>query len=516
MHNFVRILVVSIVSAAALPVYAAKSSLENIEHIVVIYGENRSFDNLYGLFPKANGIRNATHAQFRQIDHDGKVLAILPPVWLEKTRTNEIDPVFIGQDGKPIKLANQPFRLDQPPFNLSPNKKTRDLVHRFYQNQEQISGGKNNKFAAVSDAGGLTMGYYDGSSMKLWKLAKQYTLADNFFMGAFGGSYMNHIYLICACVSEFANPPEGLLSTVNDDRATLKRVDKSPASAMDGTPIYVADKSLTPDGFAVNTMQPPFQPSGIAPARGGDPRRADPSKCSLDDPRKVEPRMCPLPPQTKKTVGDTLSEKGVSWAWYSGAWNAAVQDGQQAPDAPRTVIYNDKNGRPNFQAHHQPFNYFANYAPGTKAREEHLKDFRELEKDIAAGRLPSVAFYKPQGILNQHPGYANVMAGDDHIAALVKKIQKGPQWRKTLIIVTYDENGGFWDHVTSPSGDRWGPGTRIPTILISPWVQKGFVDHTPYDTSSILKFITKRFDLTPLEGVRQNAGDLTAALVPAK
>jgi len=56
----------------------------------------------------------------------------------------------------------------------------------------------------------------------------------------------------------------------------------------------------------------------------------------------------------------------------------------------------------------------------------------------------------------------------------------------------------------------------LVTILISPWVQKGFVDHTPYDTSSILKFITKRFDLTPLEGVRQNAGDLTAALVPAK
>ena len=85
-----------------------------------------------------------------------------------------------------------------------------------------------------------------------------------------------------------------------------------------------------------------------------------------------------------------------------------------------------------------------------------------------------------------------------------------------VIIVTYDENGGFWDHVAPPSGDRWGPGTRIPTILISPWVKQDFVDHTAYDTSSILKLITKRFSLTPLEGVRQKAGDFTAALVPAK
>jgi acid phosphatase len=503
MHSFVKIAVVGILSVAALPVYAAKSPLDNIENIVVLYGENRSFDNLYGLFPKANGIRNATQAQFQQIDNAGKVLASLPPVWLEGSRTNEIDPAFVGKDGKPMKLANQPFRLDQPPFNLSPDKETRDLVHRFYQNQEQINSGKNNTFAAVSDAGGLTMGYYDSSSMKLWKLAKKYTLADNFFMGAFGGSYMNHIYLVCACVGEFVNPPSSIISAVNDDGVTLKRDAQSPASAMDGAPIYVANKSLTPDGFAVNTIQPPFQPSGIAPAPGSDPMRADPSKF-------------PLPPQTKKTIGDTLSEKGVSWAWYSGSWNAALKDGQQAPDAPRTVIYNGKNGGPNFQAHHQPFNYFANYAPGTRAREEHLKDVSDLENDIAAGRLPAVTFYKPQGTLNQHPGYADVMAGDEHIAELVKKIQKGPQWKKTLIIVTYDENGGFWDHVAPPSGDRWGPGTRIPTILISPWVKQGFVDHTSYDTSSILKLITKRFSLTPLEGVRQKAGDLTAALVPAK
>ena len=79
------------------------------------------------------------------------------------------------------------------------------------------------------------------------------------------------------------------------------------------------------------------------------------------------------------------------------------------------------------------------------------------------------------------------------------------------VIVTYDENGGFWDHVAPPKGDRWGPGTRIPAIVISPFAKRGYVDHTSYDTTSIIKFITRRFALEPLPGVRANAGDLTNA-----
>ena len=80
------------------------------------------------------------------------------------------------------------------------------------------------------------------------------------------------------------------------------------------------------------------------------------------------------------------------------------------------------------------------------------------------------------------------------------------------MIVTYDENGGFWDHVPPPKGDRWGPGSRIPTIIISPFAKRGYVDHTLYDTTSILKLITRRFDLQPLPGVRPFVGDLMNAL----
>jgi phospholipase C len=85
-----------------------------------------------------------------------------------------------------------------------------------------------------------------------------------------------------------------------------------------------------------------------------------------------------------------------------------------------------------------------------------------------------------------------------------------------LVIVTYDENGGFWDHVSPPTGpghsDRWGPATRIPALIVSPFAKRGFVDDTQYDTTSIIKFVTRRFGLEPLPGVRAKAGDLTGAL----
>jgi phospholipase C len=222
-----------------------------------------------------------------------------------------------------------------------------------------------------------------------------------------------------------------------------------------------------------------------------------------------------LPPQTEPTIGDILSLKHVSWAWYSGAWQDVLDHGNKEP-------------APNFQYHHQPFNYYANFAPGTAARTEHLKDGglagAEFIKAIDAGTLPQVSFYKPQGNLNEHSGYASIEAGDAHIADVITHLEKSPQWPHMLVVVTYDENGGLWDHVAPPKGDRWGPGSRIPAIIVSPYARHGYVDHTPMDTTSILRFITRRFELPTLHGItirdaavaahkQKPLGDLTSALV---
>jgi len=143
-------------------------------------------------------------------------------------------------------------------------------------------------------------------------------------------------------------------------------------------------------------------------------------------------------------------------------------------------------------------------APGTAARAEHLRDGglggSEFIKAVDSGALPQVAFYKPQGNLNEHAGYADVLDGDRHIADLIAHLQRARNGLTMVVIVTYDENGGFWDHVAPPKGDRWGPGLRIPALIVSPFAKRGVVDHTLYDTTSILSLITKRFALADAAG----------------
>jgi len=463
--------------------------LSRIENVVVIYAENRSFDHLYGLFPGADGIANATAEQKTQLDHDGKPLASLPATY---------DPVQKGAlraDLPTSGLPNGPFRIDAPPISRNWSELLPNPIHAYYQNREQINGGANNKFVALTNVGAWTMGYFDGSQMKLWQWAKEYTLADHFFMGAFGGSYLNHLWLVCACTPRDETAPASARAQI-DEQQNLRKRPTSPASVVRGV-AQLFDGAVTPDGYSVNTTQPPYQPSGVPPAAGGNLDLADPARHTL-------------PPMREKSVGDTLSAKAVSWAWYGGGWNAALADGRREPKEPRQVIYASKGEA--FQPHHQPFNYFARFAPGTPDRAQHLKDGDDLSKDIANGTLPQVTFYKPVGRLNQHPSYTNLAEGDAHIDDVLKRLRASPQWSKMLVIVTYDENGGFWDHVPPPSGDRWGPATRIPAIIISPYAKKGFVDKTPYDTTSIIKFLTRRFGLEPLPGVRANAGDLTNAL----
>ena len=317
---------------------ADSAKLRRIQNIVVFYAENHSFDNLYGLFPGANGIGRATPEQMTQLDHDGKPLAEL---------------LTFGRDGKPDpaypRLPNKPFRIDAPPVNRPPTVIVPSPIHDYFYNQEQVSGSRNNVFAAMSQVGGWSMGHYDGSRFLLWQWARQYTLADNFFQGAFGGSFLNHQWLVCACTPQF-------------------------------------------------------------------------------------------------------------------------------PDAPDTMRV-------------------------------------RLDAD---GKLPAVSFYKPAGRDTQHPSCTGIMSGDAHIAGVLEKLRASPQRKDMLVVVTYDENGGYRDHVPPPSGpgwgDRWRPGTRVPAIIVGPNVKRGPIDSTGDDTTSILQLITQRFRLALFPGVRANAGNLAAAL----
>lgn len=493
-----------------------------VKTIVVIYGENRSFNNLFANFPGVEKPLSAVSPDdYRQRDRDGKVLETLPQCWggICQVGPQNVDGVTYATGVQyQENLPNAPYALkgaggEDLPLNVV----TRDLWHVFYQNQMQINGGKNDSFVAWADSGSLTMGYYSQSqySLRLWDVAKEFVLCDNFFQGAFGGSFLNHQYLVSAKVPFYpdaANSPAksqiAVLESSDPLDYRLKPLDKSPASAMTGPPQF-GPSLLTPDGYAVNTMAPPFWPTWLR-----DKEKPDYSQPDLAN---------VLVPQTHDHIGDKLSKKGVDWAWYAGAWQVTLDAYKDSAGIPKI---------PNFQYHHQPLNYFKQLGPenpderNKRLRDGGLGDESATNKflaDAEAGKLPAVTFYKPQGNLNMHAGYADVAAGDRHIDRAVKILRNSPQWKNMVIVVTVDENGGWWDHVAPPKGDRWGPGTRIPAIVISPFARKGTVDHTVYDTASILRLITRVHGLEKLDGVveRDTAmaargqapmGDLTNAL----
>lgn len=402
-----------------------KESLKDVEHLVVIFLENHSFDNLYGSYPGAEGL-NSDYADVAQIDDTtGEEFETLP----------QTDP------NVPTDLENKPFDITK---YVPTDQKTVDLVHRWYQEQSQIGDGYMDHFVSVSDAKGLSLGYYPTTELpvakKLLSMKENVTVMDHFFHAAFGGSFLNHIWLIAAASPKFENAPDMIRAKLNEDGSLM------------------IDGAVTPDGYAVNTS---YSVNAPHPA--------------------TAPAENLVPNQTMPTIGDRLDEKKIDWAWYSGGWDDALAGN------PDTL----------FQFHHQPFIYFDSYKDGTEAKKEHLKDETEFLDKAKSGELPAVSFVKPLGANNEHPGYADLETGENHVVELIDAVMESSKWDKTAIVITYDENGGFWDHVSPPLTDEWGPGTRVPAILISPFA-KGGIDSTKYDTTAILKLIEERYDLEAL------------------
>jgi phospholipase C len=462
--------------------------LEKINHILVVYMENWSFDSLYGEFPGAEGLTEAKAwaAQYPQLDKNGVAYTTLPQVEPALGALIPDAGAATLADGGAILFPNAPFALE-PYLDLTTVTKT-DLTHRYYHERMQINGGKMNNWVSISNnaAGpqGMVMGYFHTSGLPLAAEAKNYTLCDHFFHAAFGGSFLNHMWLIAAATPSYIGAPSSIVATIDLASGNLAR---DP-----NTGFPVKDGQVTNDGFVVNTsfsVNTPH-PQGLA-------------------------ANTLIPNQTLPTIGDRLSDKNIAWAWFSGGWNDALASsaayadgGAEAGAASQATINTTANA---FQYHHQPFIYFDKYKDGTQAKADHLKDETDMMALIASGNLPNVSFFKPVGIENEHPNYSNLINGENHIVALINAVRNSSLWKDTAIIITYDEHGGWWDHVAPPVVDRWGPGSRVPAIVISPYAKHGYVDKTVYDTTSILGLIEHRYGLAPLSARDANSGDLTKA-----
>ena len=364
-------------------------------------------------------------------------------------------------------------------------------------------------FGGIDDnGGGNSMAFYNvqaGDAPVLKRLADEFSMSDNFHQSVMGGTGANHVMLGTGDAifwsdgkgtpttppSHIANP-DPLPGT--DDVYTVDLFfDGNFAECGDVTqpgikPIhdYLASLPYHPNSkcepgrfYMVNNDAPGFLPDGTVDTKGIAGGGS-------------------IPPTNVRTLGEALNEKGVSWAYYGGAYNAAVQltkikeQGGTTTD-PTILIGAAYCNICNFES------YATAIMGDTAQRTEHIKDATDFFAAVDNGTLPAVSFLKPDGLLDGHPASSKLDLFEGMVQKVLDHLNANPELKAdTALIVTFDEGGGYYDSGYIQPLDFFGDGPRIPLIVVSPFTKGGHINHTYTDHVSILKFIEKNWGLKPL------------------
>ena len=200
------------------------------------------------------------------------------------------------------------------------------------------------------------------------------------------------------------------------------------------------------------------------------------------------------------TIFDRLEEKGISWKFYIQNYDPSITF--------KTRLTEDVETDRGAQVIWAPLLAYARYVddPRLFAKIAPLEQYYE---DAARGELPAVSFIRPSGNSEHPPG--SVQAGQRLVRALINELMRSPQWKSSAFIWSYDDWGGWYDHVNPPAVDEYGYGPRAPALLVSPYARRGFVDHEVHDFTSILRFIQVNWSLAPLAERDSRAGPMLEA-----
>ncbi|MFO1402727.1 MAG: alkaline phosphatase family protein [Steroidobacteraceae bacterium] len=519
-----------------------------IEHLIVVVGENRSFDSVFATFRPRGGatVRNllslgivntdgspgphfALAAQRPAVPQPrysidpprGAAYAHLPQPRLVGVEDAALNGLANGADTRfPADLPNGPFPATRFVPYWRGSLPTGDPVHRFFQMWQQTGGdnarldlyawvgmttgiGPDNDGVTPADPGqgGEPLGFLNmatGDAPYLRELAERYALSDNYHQPVMGGTGMNFFALAT-----------GDLPVFNLDG----RLTAPPANQVeDPDPVPGTANFYRRDGYrggsyvnCADATQP-----GVAPILGFLERHRIASRCAdgawylvnnyatlhdrLGAPRPLGPGHFVYPPQDVPTIAEALAAAGVSWKWYAGGRDDAdLQADMRRWSLPleeaRGRQYND-NGDP----------LLASRAvmrdPRLRAQLQGLDSF---QRDLRTGRLPAVSFIVPKNHDSGHPGYSEPAHYEEFLRTVVQAVQARPAlWAHTAILATTDEGGGYFDSGYIQPLDFFGDGPRIPLLAISPFARRGHVDHVYADHASILKFIERNWGLAPL------------------
>lgn len=518
------------IGAALLTAAAAAVPTTPIEHVIVVVGENRTFDNLYGVYEPRKGQTVANLLSKQIVRRDGspgprfgeaaQKLGSNPGAYSPTPAVSGAydrlpQPYAAGAFGQrpdvpdprfPADLPNGPFQITR---HVSYGAHTGDPTHRFFQMWQQVNGGRNDLFVWVGDntgpgpsnpaplapgrtfQGGVAMGFYNmaaGDAPYFKQLADRYALADNYHQPVMGGTTTNYLALATADVAFYTAdgkpgvPPSKQVENPDAQPGTNNWYTEDGYRG--GTYVQCAD--LTQPGvagihaFLRSLPYRAFNDGNCAPDTWYMVNNTDPAYTPLGEALPLGPDKWLLPPQTIPHIGDALSRAAVSWKWYSGGRN----------DGKRT----DKE----YCAMCDTPSFFASTMAGPD--KEKLVDLSQFYVDVKSEReFPAVAVIAPYDSISGHPGYAMQPSFEQLVADIVQRVQANSAlWKKTAILVTFDEGGGYYDSGYVQFIDFFGDGPRIPMLAISPYARRGYVDHTYYDHASIAKFIERNWSLPPL------------------
>jgi phospholipase C len=448
-----------------------------IQHLVVIVQEDISFDHYFGTYPNA----------------------INPPG----------EPNFVPSLNTPSINGLNSNLLYQNPNSASPIRLDRSTLvtcsmnHNYTSEQSAYHGGAD-KF--VEFAGPIApvlctdaqhkqqvMDYYDGNTVTaLWNYAQHFAMSDNFFGTTYGPSVLGHLNLI---------------SGNTHGAVIVNPISPKETRTNDGTRII--------NGTLIANRDPAFD----------DCSNSNFSVMAMDG----------------KNIGDLLNEKNITWGWFSAGFIPSIKtaDGKWHCSYSGIQSYSIYKGNNTPIGHYypdvEPFQFYKNTSNphhllptsismiGHTDQANHQYDISHFWMAAESGNLPSVSYLKSPTYSQAHAGYSNPLDEQTYLVDTINHLQKTPQWKDTAVIITYDDSGGWYDHIMPPivgkskdlkfdrlSGigqcgnttttigpyqDRCGYGPRLPFLIVSPWTKVNFVDHTTTDQTSITHFIEDNWGL---------------------
>jgi acid phosphatase len=532
MRTITKIMAVSaLVWTCLMPLRALAGDVPKtpIHHLIIIVGENRSFDHLFATYQPRNGQHvanllskgiidrngapgpNASQARQWQAIDKGQY-SITPtrtspfPVLPQPNTTYAFGRKLSVPDSRfPSDLPNAPFQLSR--FTAYQNSFTGDPVHRFFQMWQQFDEGRIDLFPWVAvtvgfgsegkpalaqftdqstSQGGVAMGFYNmsqGDAPVFKFIADHYAISDNFHQGIMGGTGASFVYLGTGDIAYYGDgdghpitPPPALIEDPNPAPGSNNWYRRDGYAS--GSYVNCADPAQPGVAPILDYLRSRHLPSRCAPGHYYLVNNYGPAYNADGTPVDVKQHPYTLPPQTLPTIAEALSTAGISWKYYIG--------GLQRPgalDAWCSIC--------------NPLQY--NKTVMTGPLRANITDVADFYRDIDAGKLPAVSFVRPYEPYSGHPANSTVSAYEYFVLSIANYVIAKPDlFATTAIMATFDEGGGYYDSGYIQTLDFFGDGTRIPLFVISPYVIPGSIDHTYSDHASILKFIEANWGLPPM------------------